>query len=244
MLTVYDKFFEDDKCDQIVKEILALEDKFQYRLDSLNYLGGNFFGCLALNDYNVDAGYALYKQQPEFSGFWYDYLLERMSDQVNPASYTRAFSKPGFQLTKTSTPQPGIWHYNSEKIIFPYRDEFPDYTGSLDYFDGVYTMTVMLTDGNFRFDYYPETNSNWANNIIADIANTPCDKHIHLEGDECPNPKCPLSNYTSIHYKKGTLVLQASRFMHRIGPSEFTGQPRITFQGHGVLKNNTLYLHW
>lgn len=247
MLKVYDNFFSDKQCDQIVNELLKTKDQFRNRYTALSYLGNNFFACLSDHNFIYEPGLEQYKkiqQEPEFTGFWHDYLLEQMSAHVMPAQYTQSFSKPGFQMTTTDILQPGIWHYNSEKIIFPYQEEFSDYTGNLNYFDGIYTMTIMLTDGAFTFDYYPETDSTWATDIMTDLTNTPCAEHTHWEGDKCPDPNCPLVRYETIHYKKGTLLLQDSRFMHRIGPSKYNDQHRITMQGHGVAKNNIMYLHW
>lgn len=247
MLEKYDNFFTDAECNQVVEDILKRKEQFIPRSESLSYYGGNFFDHLAKTDFDLLAAINTYNQvkdNPEYTGYWHDMLLEKLSKIVSNPQYMPHMAKPGFHLIETAYPGPGIWHYNSEKILFPYQDDFPDYTGDINYFDGVYTFTLMLTEGDFTFDYFPETLSEWLRNPLAELENTPCFEHLHLDGDICPNTNCTLKEYQTVHYKKGTLLLQDQRFMHRIGSSSFTGNNRVTMQGHAVTKNNNFYLYW
>ena len=65
-------------------------------------------------------------------------------------------------------------------------------------------------------------------------------------GDDCPNLTCALSNFKTAYYKKGTMLLQDERVLHRVGLKDLNGSSntRITLQGYGLVRNGTLYLVW
>lgn len=249
MFEVYHNFFNTNECDQLYQDILKLRQHFIPRSPSLSYFGGNFFDHLSKNNYDpVSAvpGYEKGKDLEIYRGYWHDLLVEKLKaiGKPNP-QYTHYFSRPGFQFVEDQYPGPGIWHYNSEKIVFPYSKEFPDYDNSFNtYFDAVYTFTIMLTKGDFTFDYYPETVGTWKNDFWEDLKDIPCQQHHHVNSDVCPDPNCTLNKYETVHYQQGTMLLQTSKFLHRIGPSNFTGTHRLTMQGQALLKDNKFYLYW
>ena len=126
----------------------------------------------------------------------------------------------------------------------PYQLEFPDYSKPFkNFFDRVYTVVLMLSDGNHGLDYYPETASEYQDNRDAELSNNPvCASHRNLVGDVCPDPKCKLKKYETIEYKQGTLVLTNSRVLHRATTENL--KDRIIVRGYAVSKNDTLYLYW
>lgn len=249
MFEIYHNFFDANECNQLSKDILSLREHFIPRSPSLSYFGGNFFDHLSKNSYNAEAaipGYELVKDKEIYRGYWHNLLVNKLTDIGKPnPQYTNYFSRPGFQLVEDQFPGPGIWHYNSEKIVFPYQKEFIDYNYFFNtYFDAVYTFTIMLTEGDFTFDYYPQTKGTWKNNFWDDLKDIPCQQHHHIVGDKCPNPDCTLNEYQTVHYQQGTMLLQTSKFLHRIGASHFTSNHRLTMQGQALLKDNKFYLYW
>jgi hypothetical protein len=108
-------------------------------------------------------------------------------------------------------------------------------------------FTTLLSDGNYSFDYYPETLSLFSNNYKEAKSISPiCEQHRNLVGDECSNPKCKLKEFKTVYYKKGTMLMQDERFLHRVGFTDLNGSSdyRITLQGYGLIKNKILYLVW
>ena len=104
----------------------------------------------------------------------------------------------------------------------------------------------MLTDGNSSFDYYPETESKFGNTILEETHSVACAGHVDLIGDDCPNSECHLTEFKTIHYKQGSLLIQDNRFLHRAGYKDIDGSnsSRITLNGYGVVKNGIMYLFW
>lgn len=249
MMIRKDNFFTDVECDQIVKEVEAQTNNYVKSAGRIITLGNSFFNAVVRGNYTPQASIEEYRNNiNDFTGFWNNLLLERMSSLLNyPTQYSKHWSLPGFNIIDIADGSPTIWHYDSEKTIFPYEDEFPDYNGQLNtYFESVITFTVMLVDGDTTFDYFPETESSWCdrNHATDEFVNIPCQGHQHLIGDNCPNPECTLKEYKTEHYKKGTLLLQDRRILHRKGRSIYKDHSRISMQGHGVVKDGVLWLHW
>lgn len=242
-----DNFFSDSECDSIINGIELYKSNFVNVGHRVDILGGSMWGSLAKNDYNIEQTIQDYLNFTEYKGFWYDLLLERMSKEFGNVRYPKGLPKPGFAKIDINNSNPTLWHYDSEKVGIPYglSPDFPEYT-NLSYFDAVYTFTIMLTDGNFTFDFFPQTDSEWTKSAEEEFTTNICVPHLHLVGEDCGDPNCPLgTNYETIHYKKGTVILQNRRILHRRGFSIYTHtQPRITFQGHGVEKDGVVYLHW
>jgi hypothetical protein len=147
--------------------------------------------------------------------------------------YIKKFSRPGYQIITQETPR--IWHYDDEKLRYPYKYAFSDYK-TFDYFDEVFTFTLMLTDGDFTYEYYPQTESKY-----KEEPEFYCRKHHGLLGDDCD---CDLKDPVKLTYSRGDLIIAKDRYLHRVGGSSFANDPRITLQGHGVRKNNILYIYW
>ena len=94
----------------------------------------------------------------------------------------------------------------------------------------------MLTEGNFTYEYYPQTYSKY-----KEEPEFYCKKHHGLLGDDCD---CDLKDPVTLSYKKGDLIIAKDRYLHRVGASTFAKDQRITLQGHGVRKNKVLYIYW
>lgn len=246
MYTKIDNFFTESECDQIMHALKPHENEFKSVAGRIENLGTGYFGVLKNNNFAPMDAIKNYKIK-DYNGIWHDILLNHMSELFGDVRYLTKLAKPGFNKVDVDSGDPCIWHYDSEKTVIPYFNEeiFSDYTHRLSYFDKVFTFTVMISDGDFTFDFYPQTVSEYIK-PPDDYTNTPCIGHLNLLGDECPNPDCPLgANYETIHYKKGTLILQDVRMLHRKGRSVYTAnQPRISIQGHGVEKDGVVYLHW
>jgi hypothetical protein len=50
-----------------------------------------------------------------------------------------------------------------------------------------------------------------------------CEQHRNLIGDNCSNLACELKEFKSAFYKKGTMLLQDERVLHRIGLKDLNG---------------------
>lgn len=166
----------------------------------------------------------------------HDLLIERFSEMFPDVQYTKNFGKPGFQ--KWTTTEEEYWHYDNEKLLFPYEAEFPFYKGWVGYFDNMYTFTIMLSDGDFRYDYYPESEAKYTD------MNINCNHKQSYVNGPCGHPACKLDKCETVEYKRGTLILCEGKQLHRPGKSVFKDSARISLQGHALLKNGTLYLYW
>lgn len=245
-----DNFFTSNECDLIIAGIEQYADKYTTSYNRIQTLGQSYFGSLANTNYNPMLAVTYYKEhQRLYDGPWYEILARHMSELFPDCEikYSNKWSRPGFNKVDKENPEPTLWHYDSEKTVFPYEEEFPEFDGDLEgYFDGVYTFTIMLVDGDFTFDYFPQSFSKWSTrrNAVNEMTNIPCSGHFHLEGDDCKNPECTLTEYETQHYKKGTLLMQDRRVLHRKGWSKYKDQSRISMQGHAVRKDNVVFLHW
>lgn len=233
MIKVYKNFLTEHECGKIHSSVLEHQQDWKTYSDIKVY-GNSYFRHLLKTNFNADTAYSLYKADRDIEFPWlYELLLERFSNLLQ-CQYTSNFCKPAFQIVNQATPR--IWHYDDEKLRYPYKVEFPDYTDS-SYFDNYYTLTIMISKGDFTYDYYPETYSEYKNEPMYY-----CRKHHGLIGDECD---CDLKDYKTIKYSVGDLVLTKGRYLHRVGSSKYSlDEQRMTIQGHIVAKNNIHYLYW
>jgi len=261
LIKVINNFFTKEECQKIVESIIFKKDHWTYYPTPLtlkehkgayilgnslyrNLLASNFIpsaGKVKYVDQNIinKAHENYYKRKKEIEAIedkWvFDLLLQKFKEKLDMnCFYMHNFSKPGFPiLTETLSKS---WHYDDEKKLYPYNKEFPDYI-DLTYFDEYSTITIMLSKGDFTFDYYENTSTKYNQN------NTPphCKDHA-IEGI-CNN--CNLGQYKTINYEPGDLVLQLDRMLHRSGKSIYNQDKyRITIQGHCVKKDNKYYLYW
>lgn len=210
-------------------------------------LGNSLFRKINFRDGQVF--YGSYFEDNIFHFEQADLLKEKLSSMFDNVVYTNEFSKPGFQIIKRDEDkQPSVWHYDNMITMFPYNVEFDDYDFDFsNYFDEYYIFTLMLSDGEFSFDYFPETDSSFGKDILDASTNTPiCKDHVNLVGDNCSNPNCELKKYETIKYTKGSLLVQNERVLHRVGSRDINGSHslRATLQTYGVVKDGTLYLFW
>jgi len=232
MIKVLRNFFTDTECDDIVAEVKSRQNSWKFYKD-IYVLGNSFFRHLLANEMDVNKAWNDYNTILDNDSIAHELLRKRLSNIYGDVRFLSGFAKPGFQIITQETPR--IWHYDDEKIRYPYDKLFFEYR-NFDYFDDAYTLTVMLTNGNFTYEYYPQTYSRYKNN-----ATYYCRKHHGLLGDEC---ECDLADPIKLVYKKGDLVFTKNRYLHRVGSSIYSNDERITLQGHGVSRKKVLYLYW
>lgn len=251
---VQHEFLTKEECDQALQDFNSIEntkslmrEKFQY------FTVGNSF----LEHLDKATGQRLIDRTPENVKIASDQYLSKKGPYLpihnilldkfknlfqTEVRYLNYFSVPGFSyslpIDGTNEQPAHIWHYDNEKTYYPYQVEFPNYT-DLSYFDDIFTMTIMLTQGEFTYDYFKETYATWPR-IEKDI----CPSHFRLRGDNCENFHCILKSYLTVKYNQGTINIGRQSRLHRIGKSIFAGQPRITIQMHSVMKDNIIYLYW
>ena len=242
MTSVYRGFFTEEECDKIYLDVMSSENKWiKWSKSGVDNYGNSFFRrMLATPDHQKDRTntYKNYREVGMFRHSVHDLFKEKLLKMFNKVEYPLELSGPGFNIV-TENPARS-WHFDDEKFYYPYSDVFPDFTTFADYFDRVLTFTIMITAGNFTYDYFKETTTRY-----IEPNQSPCLNHIMLNGDNCSNPNCQLKHFDTVEYKKGDLLLGEDRFLHRVGFSNFTeGQPRITLQSQCVIKDDVLYLYW
>lgn len=246
---MFDNLFTDEECDYIAQEVV--ENKHLWRLcphTNMYVLGNSLLRKIEFLDTGI--AYGSYFEDDYFHTSATDLLVTKLSQFYNKIEFIPGFSRPGFQVIKLNeNKKPSVWHYDSMIAAFPYERYFKDFDNFDTYFDEKLIFTTMLTDGDFTFDYYPETVSGFGKDFFETSSIKPvCESHANLVGDDCPNPFCALKDgqYETLYYKKGTCLLQDKRFLHRVGLKDLNNSNnlRITMQTYGVVKNNTLYLVW
>ena len=248
MLKTFDNFFTNSECDTVVSTVMENTPSwYQCPWTSMYILGNSLFRKLSFTDTGIDYG-------NYFNSEYFDteaiYLLKsKLETMFERVEFIAGFSRPGFQIIRLNeNKNPSVWHYDDMLTCYPFEKHFKDYTGNFnEYFDRKLIFTTLLSDGNYSFDYYPETISPFGKDYKESRTISPvCENHRNLVGDDCTNPICPLTEFKSVYYKKGTMLLQEERFLHRVGITDLDGSNdlRITLQGYGLVKDNTLYLVW
>jgi hypothetical protein len=232
MIQIYNNFLQKSECSDIQDFVL------QNRTNWLNYndlwvYGNSYKRHLLKSAFRINPACSLYFSHKNFECDWlYNTLIEKFS-KIFKCQYSTVFAKPGFQIVDQESPR--VWHYDDEIVRYPYHKEFPDYKNSA-YFDNFYTMVIMISDGKFTFDYYPQTFDAYKESPVYY-----CAKHVNLIGNTCD---CDLKEYKTINYQIGDLLLIKNRYLHRIGLSEFIQDARITLNGNIVEKQGIHYLYW
>jgi hypothetical protein len=248
MLKIFDNFFTNDECDAAVKTVMDNESMwYQCNWTSMYILGNSLFRKISFNESSID--YGNYFESEFFDAPVVNLLKQKLETMYNRVEFIPSFSRPGFQIIKLNEDKkPGVWHYDNMITCYPFEQVFEDYTGNFnEYFDQKLIFTTLLTDGKFTFDYYPETVSQFGKDFFDTSPIAPhCQGHRNLVGDDCPNADCPLTDFKTVHYKKGTMLLQEERFLHRVGIADLNGSSdlRVSLQGYGLVKNDVLYLVW
>jgi hypothetical protein len=225
MVSIHTNFLSTEECDSIVDYIKRNKNKWYgstkvIGTTDISVLGAAYFRSLINNKFNTNLALADYDSHLQDVDFDYSLIVNKFKELTGyEVKFFDKIAKPGFQIISDVEARP--WHYDDEKLLYPYQREFADYT-NFDYFDKVYTLTIMLTNGEFTYDYTDEVS-----------------KYKTVE-----KPQFTPTEYKTIHYSRGDLVLTEDRYYHRVGLSNYSEELRMTLQGHAVVKNETLYLYW
>ncbi len=248
MLKIFDNFFTEEECNAAVDVVNQHKELwYQCPWTNMYILGNSLFRKITFTPDGIDYGNYF---ETEYFDTPYVYLLKEKLEKIfDKVEFIPKFSRPGFQIIKLNEDKgPSVWHYDDMLTCYPFEKCFADYTGNFnEYFDQKLIFTTLLSDGNYSFDYYPETVSSFGKDYKeARIISPVCQNHRNLIGDKCSNPNCTLTNFKTEYYKKGTMLLQDERFLHRVGLKDLneSSNLRITLQGYGLVKNNVLYLVW
>lgn len=245
MPKIIHNFFTQDECRSAIEEVYQHEDKwYQCKQTDMYILGNSLFRNATISDTGIN--YGNYFNNNTYNLNASKLFKDKLSTLFPTVEFTKNFGKPGFQIIKRNeTSTPSVWHYDNVLVLFPYEKEFKNYTMDFSkYFDEYYIFTLMVSNGEASFDYFPQTESSFGKDIYDACCNTPiCKKHVNLIGDSCD---CSLTEFNTIEYQQGTLLIQNERVLHRVGNRDINGSidPRITLQTYGVVKDNILYLLW
>jgi hypothetical protein len=248
MIKIFDNFFTEQECNSAVDFVNQHEPEWYVCPWTSMYIFGNsLFRKTTFTDTGID--YGNYFDTSTVDSVATQLLKDKLGSMFNEVKFIQGFSKPGFQIIKLNeNKNPSVWHYDDMLTCFPYERYFKDYNGNFnEYFDQKLIFTTLLSDGEYSLDYYPETLSPFGNDYKETRNISPvCKQHRNLVGDECSNPECQLSEFKSAYYKKGTMLLQDERVLHRVGLKDLSGSSnlRIVLQGYGLVKNKTVYLVW
>lgn len=246
-------FFTEDDCKQALDQFKSVEhtksmmrEKYQYFsvgnsfIEHLDFVTGR--NIENRTPENIKHASERYLNGNKLFLPIHDLLLIKLQDLFETkVCYTDKFSPPGFSCSKpiegTVIQPPNVWHYDDEKNYYPYNAIFSDYT-DLSYFDDLFTMTLMLTHGDFTYDYHQETYQKWPRQTEI------CKSHFRIRGDDCGDPNCKLGQFQTIQYKAGTINVGRQCRLHRIGKSTFIHEPRIAMQMHAFMKDEVIYIYW
>lgn len=243
-----DDFFSESECDQAVSVVKKNSDQwYKCPWTSMYILGNSFFRKITFESNSI--GHGNYFESGYFDTDAVDLLKRKLEKLYNRVEFIPSFSRPGFQIIKLNeNKNSSVWHYDNMITCYPFEKVFVDYSGNFnEYFEQKLIFTTLISDGNYSFDYYPETISDFGKDYFSTSKISPvCDQHRNLVGDVCSNPNCELKDFKSLYYKKGTLLIQEERLLHRVGLIDLNGSVdlRITLQGYGLVRNNVLYLVW
>ena len=248
MIKIFDNFFTETECDNAVDYVKQHESAWYVcPWTSMYILGNSLFRKITFTNTGIDYGDYFdvgAKDSPATQ-----LLKDKLTGMFDKVKFITGFSKPGFQIIKLNeNKNPSVWHYDDMLTCFPYEQYFDDYTGNFnEYFEQKLIFTTLLSDGEYSFDYYPKTLSSFGKNYKeAQTISPVCKQHRNLVGDDCPNLTCALTEFETARYKKGTMLLQDERVLHRVGLKDLNGSSdnRITLQSYGLVRNGTLYLVW
>lgn len=248
MIKIFDNFFTEEECNSAVDFVTRHESSwYTCPWTSMYILGNSLFRKITFTETGLD--YGNYFDVGAVDSPATQLLKDKLSSMFDEVKFIQGFSKPGFQIIKLNeNKNPSVWHYDDMLTCFPYEQYFKDYTGNFnEYFDQKLIFTTLLSDGKYSFDYYPETLSPFGKDYKEARTISPvCEQHRNLVGDNCLNLSCMLSEFKTAYYKKGTMLLQDERVLHRIGLKDLNGSNnlRIALQGYGLVKNKTVYLVW
>ena len=247
MLKILDNFFTEEECNNAVSYVIQNEPNWYVcPWTNMYILGNSLFRKITFNSNGID--YGNYFDVGPVDSAATQLFKDKLHAMYDDIKFIPGFSKPGFQIIKLNeNKNPSVWHYDDMLTCFPFEMYFKDYTNFKDYFDQKIIFTTLLSDGNYSFDYYPETLSEFGKDYTESKTISPiCEHHRNLIGDNCLNANCALKEFQTKYYKKGTMLIQDERVLHRVGMKDLNGSNnlRITLQGYGLIKDSTLYLLW
>lgn len=250
MIIFEENFFELPLCLSVAKTVQNEKSRYYYR-EWIHTLWYNIYQ--SLQEVGIQDCFENYKEKREkinqymWDTFWdiYQILLQKMSNLLwVKCKYCDELILPWFQIITSDFPWSRIWQYDDEKTLFNWNKIFSWERSMEDWLEDSITFTIMIEcPQESSYDYFPQTYSQYTKNREQKV----CTSHVHLTWDICPDGDCLLKNsYETIQYKTGSLLLTKNRYLHRVGKSYFSnrGSYRITFQWHGILYNNILYLYW
>ncbi len=247
-MELIENFFTDDECNNALKEVDRNQDLWTRCQETHMYILGNSLLRTQKLEHKGKKDYtSLYLSKNIYNFETSEILRKKLSDIFFETKFCKHLSQPGFQIVKRNeSERPSVWHYDDIIMSYPFDLDFPDYENNFyEYFEDFYIFTLMLSEGESSFDYFPETDSKYTTD---DNIETPiCKEHINLVGDCCVNPNCSLKNFQTINYTKGSLLIQKNeRMLHRVGNRDIDGQDsfRITITAYGLVKNNIMYIFW
>jgi hypothetical protein len=192
MFKIFDNFFSDKECDEAVNYVKQHEDNwYTCPWTNMFVLGNSLFRKITFTADGINHGN--YFEVGPIDSPATQLLKVKLEEIFDRVEFVDGFSKPGFQIIKLNqNKNPSVWHYDDMLTCFPFEKYFKDYTGDFNnYFDQKLIFTTLLSEGNFTFDYYPETVSAFGKDYIESRDISPvCSPHRNLVGDDCPNPDC------------------------------------------------------
>jgi len=248
MFKIFDNFFTEEECNTAAEYVKQKESSwYKCPWTGMYILGNSLFRKITFTESGID--YGNYFEIGSIDSPASQILKNKLTNNFNKVEFVNGLSKPGFQIIKLNeSKDPSVWHYDDMITCFPFEKYFKDYTGNFnEYFDQKLIFTVLLSDGHYTFDYYPETLSEFGKDYKEARNTSPiCPQHRNLIGDDCANPDCTLKEFKTLYYKKGMMLLQDERYLHRVGLVDLNGTSdlRITLQGYGLVKDDILYLIW
>lgn len=248
MLNIFDGFFTEQECHDISAVVKQHQSQwYQCPYTGMYILGNSLLRKVTFIDNHIQ--YGDYFETDYFDSSAVELLKTKLGQWFDHIEFIPTFSRPGFQIIKLNeNKNPSVWHYDDMLTCYPFEKYFKDFAGNFnEYFEQKLIFTILLSDGNYSFDYYPETLSLFGKDYKESKSISPvCEQHRNLVGDACPNPECKLKEFKTVFYKQGTMLVQNERFLHRVGLQDLNGSSdyRITLQSYGFIKDKKLYLVW
>lgn len=238
MIKLVADLFTQEECHSAINEITQSQNLWISCLDSDMYVLGNSF----LRNQNKT-----YLDNNIYNSKTVELFREKISALFQKeVRFCHSLAKPGFQVVnRKGSKNPCVWHYDTVLLKYPYNIEFPDYDAFDTYFENYYVLGLMLTDGQSSFDYFQDTETEFVNDTAT--SETPlCNNHHDLVGDDCGNPDCRLTEFQTLQYQQGALLIQTKKILHRIGYADIDGSDhqRMTLQAYAVVKDDIMYLFW
>jgi hypothetical protein len=174
MIKIFDNFFTESECNSAVEFVKQQESSwYACPWTSMYILGNSLFRKITFTETGLD--YGNYFDKGAVDSPAAQLLKDKLGSMFSEVRFIQGFSKPGFQIIKLNeNKNPSVWHYDDMLTCFPFEQYFKDYTGNFDkYFDQKLIFTTLLSDGQYSFDYFPETVSAFGKDYKESRATSP-----------------------------------------------------------------------